>query len=223
MEKIRQHYNILANIFRYPQNGYIEAVNECAEMLRISYPEAFEIYKEFLAKVNEKTLFEVEDLFSQTFHIQAVCYLDIGYVLFAEDFKRGDFLVEMKREQRDANNECGEELADNLPNVLSLLPLLTDDNLIEEMGVRVMIPALNKMLKEFDASRMALKTKLRKKKQKVILQENIKHQNLYRYAIEATLKVFEKDFKGIENNDEATVPTLSGAFLPNCGPTGCSS
>lgn len=223
MEKLRRHYNLLANIFRYPKQGYIENVNECADMLRVLYPESFEIFKEFLTKINEKTLFEVEELFSQTFHIQAVCYLDIGYVLFAEDFKRGDFLVEMKREQREANNDCGEELADNLPNVLSLLPLLKDEQLIEELGVRVMIPAFNKMLKEFDASRMALKTKLRKKKQKVIIQENMQHQNLYRYAIEATLKVFEKDFKGISYNDEETVPTLSGAFLPNCDTGGCST
>jgi len=223
MKKSKQHYNLLAEVFRYPKEGYLKHINDCGQMLKNQYPEAFEIYSKFLNRMNEKTLFEAEELFSQTFHIQAICYLDLGYVLFAEDFKRGDFLVEMKKEQRKANNDCGEELADNLPNVLSLLPLLEDEEFLGEMGVRIIIPSLTKMLKEFDSSRMALKTKLRKKKQKVIIAEDMKHQNLYRYAIEATLKVFEKDFEGIHYNDEDTVATLSGAFLPNCGSNGCAN
>jgi hypothetical protein len=45
----------------------------------------------------------------------------LGYVLFAEDYKRGDFLVKVKNEQRKVNNDCGEELADNLPNILTLM------------------------------------------------------------------------------------------------------
>lgn len=214
--KSLQQFNILANLFRYPKEGYIENVKECRDMLEISYPEAFVDFTIFYDIIKQKTFIEVEELFNKTFHIQAICYLDLGYVLFAEDYKRGEFLVKMKNEQRLVNNDCGEELADNLPNVLSLLPLMEDKDLVDELSVKIIIPSLEKMLDEFEASRMSLKEKVRKKKQKVIIQEDMKDKSLYQYAIHATLNVFKSAFKDVKYEEQKIVPDL-GAFLPTCG------
>ena len=117
----------------------------------------------FIDFINNTDFYDIEEIFGKTFHIQSICYLDLGYVLFGEDYKRGEFLVQMKKEQRLANNDCGEELADNLPNVLKLMTLLKDEQFLNELAVRIVIPSISKMLDEFDASRIALKDKIRKK------------------------------------------------------------
>ena len=70
-----------------------------------------------------KNLFSFQqEYYISTFDVQAICFLDIGYVLFGEDYKRGIFLVNIKKEQIKAGNDCGSELPDHLPNILTLLP-----------------------------------------------------------------------------------------------------
>lgn len=219
--KVRKEYDLLANLFRYPQEGYIERVNECACYLELNYPEAYVELQPFTDFVNSNELFQIEEVFGKTFHIQAICYLDLGYVLFAEDYKRGDFLVQMKNEQRNANNDCGVELADNLPNVLSLMSILKDEKFLEEFAVRVMIPALDKMLNEFDEARMALKDKVRKKKQKVILVEDMKNKNIYQHALQTISMIVKNAFNEDNYNDAVIVPTL-GVDVLSCN-TGCST
>jgi nitrate reductase assembly molybdenum cofactor insertion protein NarJ len=211
------HYNILADIFRYPDVKYKESVDACSQILKDNYPDAYENMAPFFEYIGRKSLYEIEENFSKTFHIQAVCYLDIGYVLFAEDYKRGEFLVRMKNEQENVNNDCGIELADNLPNVLTLMPMLKDQEFREEFVVRILIPALEKMLAEFDSARMELKDKVRMKKQKVIILNDLEHKNLYEHVIRALLMVVKTDFNKLIFNDPPIKPTLGGEVLKNCG------
>ena len=220
--KSRDHYNILAELFRYPDETYKQNVASCAKMLKGKYDEAYAEILPFAQYVEEKSMHEIEEAFGKTFHIQAICLLDLGYVLFAEDYKRGEFLVKMKDEQRRANNDCGIELADNLPNVLTLLPLLKDEEFVEEFAARVMIPALDKMLAEFDSARMELKDKVRKKKQKVILMEDMENKNIFQFAINSLALVVKEDFKNTHYNDPVIVPTLGGNFLKSCT-TSCAT
>lgn len=221
----RKQYILLAEIFRYPGKHYAEKINECAEYLKVKYPESYEHLKPFVSFVNTHNAFDVEEIFGKTFHIQAICYLDLGYVLFAEDYKRGEFLVQMKKEQEKINNECGEELADNLPNVLSLMAKMEDMDFLDEFAVRIVKPALGKMLQEFDESRIELKEKVRRKKQKVLIMEDAENKNIYQHAIEALAGVVKKDFDNINYDDPDIVPTLGGSvgtiLSGNCG-TSCA-
>ncbi|NOQ72865.1 MAG: hypothetical protein GQ574_12720 [Crocinitomix sp.] len=215
--KDKIQYNLLANLFRYPQKGYVEQVDACVKFIQYQYPKAYVHLKRFQEIIHERAnIYEIEELFGKTFHIQAICYLDLGYVLYAEDYKRGDFLVQMKNEQRKVNNDCGVELSDNLPNALTLLPLLEDQVFLEELAVRMYIPAIEMMVKEFETSRIALKTKVRKKKQKVLIQENLKDKNAYQYALMALLEVFQSDFKINSFEEEKIQPDPLSSFLPNC-------
>ena len=214
--KDKNQYNLLANLFRYPQVGYKEQMLECGEMLQNYYPVAYQEFLPFLNVMNEKSIVDIEELFGKTFHIQAICYLDLGYVLYAEDYKRGDFLVQMKNEQRMANNDCGVELADNLPNALTLLPLLKDETFLEELVVRMYIPALESMVKEFEQSRIDLKTKVRKKKQKVLILEDMPNKNAFQSAIQATINVLQTDFNVIKYKDQEAKADPLSSFLPNC-------
>lgn len=219
----RIQYKELADLFRYPMEDYVENVNQCASYLKENYPKAYTELLPFTDWVNHLSLYEIEEVFGKTFHIQAVCYLDLGYVLFGEDYKRGEFLVQMKNEQRKANNDCGDELADNLPNVLSLMSIMEDEEFLAEFAVRIVIPALDKMIQEFDQARMELKDKVRKKKQKVVILEDLMNKNIYQYALQAILEVVRADYKDVHYNDPVIVPTLSNNVLNGSCGTSCST
>ena len=212
----KNNYKILSELFKYPEKGYQQKVATCMEMLQDQYPEAAESFNRFNEFIQDKTLYEIEEVFGFTFHIQAICFLDIGYVLFGEDYTRGEFLVNMKAEQAKINHDCGEELADNLPHVLQLMAKSNDDVFIEELAVRAVIPALEKMLTEFKASRMELRNKIMRKKHKAIIMEDIVEGNIYQNALQALYIVLKADYKGIDFGDKVIEQSLSN-FIPDCG------
>ncbi len=212
------HYSAIADIFRYPEKDtYKHLVNNLGNILSDKYPTAYKEILPFIEYVNNNDFYTVEEIFTKTFHIQSICYLDIGYVLFGEDYKRGEFLVQMKKEQEMANNDCGTELADNLPNVLKLVTLIKDQQFLNELSVRILIPTIKKMLDEFEASRIALKDKVRKKKQKVILLENNKDINIYQNVLIALSNILTTDFSSVSYNDPIIKPSIGGNFLNDCG------
>jgi len=215
MEERNQYY-ALAKLFQYPTEGYIENVNACVGLLKEHYPEAAVEIAPFAALVNENSLDAIEEIFTRTFHIQAICYLDLGYVLFGEDYKRGEFLVNMKLEQRKVNHDCGEELPDNLANVLILMAKTEEQEFLNELGARIVIPSLGKMLQEYDAARIELKTKVMRKKHRAILQENLKGGIIYKHPLRALLTVLQHDFKGIEYEVYNAMPSIGGDVLSNC-------
>src|SRR5690606_39347049 len=67
-------------------------------------------------------------------------YLDLGYVMFGEDYKRGAFLLNMQEEQIKINNDCGTDLSDNICNVLTLMTKSEDDVFVEDLVWRIFIP-----------------------------------------------------------------------------------
>lgn len=208
-----EHYNLLSELFIYPKADIFEKVIEIQNFLNKNYPEAGKEFVRFSEFIANSTFYQIEEIFQKTFHIQAICFLDLGYVIFAEDYKRGQFLVNMKVEQEKYNNDYGHELADNLPYVLRLLPLHKDENFINELVVMVIIPALEKMLSEFDASKVKIREKVMNKKQKVVIMEGIKDGNIYKNVISAALQVFKIDFADIKFEIEAEIiPAYAKAF-----------
>jgi nitrate reductase assembly molybdenum cofactor insertion protein NarJ len=119
----------------------------------------------------------------KTFDVQAICYLDIGYVLFGEDYKRAQLLVNLQNEHQKAGIDCGTELGDHLPNVLSLLSKTDDPDFAEELGFIVTTPAIRFMLIKF---------------------KDIKN-NYYKVLLEVLYAFLQRDFSG-ENLKEYAVP-----------------
>lgn len=218
----KETYKALSQLFMYPKKGYQENVLRCVQLLEAHYPTVAPGFNRFADAILKKSPEEVEEIFGITFHIQAICYLDIGYVLFGEDYSRGEFLVNMKREQEKIGHDCGEELADNLPHVLLLLTESEDTDFITELVTDILIPAVEKMLKEFESGKMVLRQKVIKKKQKVIIMEDIADGNIYQNAIQTLLRVLQTDFH-IEHT-EKDVPKFEATpvGLANFCQGGCS-
>jgi nitrate reductase assembly molybdenum cofactor insertion protein NarJ len=121
----------------------------------------------------QMNILQQQEYYLKTFDVQAVCYLDLGYVLFGEDYKRAQLLVNLQSEHKVAGVDCGTELGDHLPNVLVLLSKTTDPDFAEELGFIITTPAVRFMLSKF---------------------KNIN--NIYKDMLEILLLYLQRDFKG---------------------------
>lgn len=165
------HYKDIAQLFRYPDELLKNSSAKIKILITENYPEekeSFDYFLNFIESINQK---ELEELYIRTFDVQAICYLDIGYVLFGEDYKRGAFLVKMNEEQQKCGNDCEKELADHLPNVLMLLSVHPDFNFIKEFVIEIFYPAILKMIETFKDS-----------------------QNPYKYLLQTLKFILKKDF-----------------------------
>lgn len=165
------HYKLLAELFRYPSDdlkAYSEKWREVISLYDAPLSDKLDL---FITHINERPLAFQQEYYISTFDVQAMCFLDIGYVLYGEDYKRGVFLVNIKKEQIKAENDCGSELPDHLPNILTLLPKIADADLAEELIYSLLIPALHELILKFrDAS------------------------NIYKGLLEILVRIMETDF-----------------------------
>lgn len=136
-------------MFRYPTDDLKTFSRKWRDIIFVYNPELILKLDLFTTHINEKPLPFQQEYYISTFDVQAMCFLDIGYVLFGEDYKRGVFLVNIKKEQIKACNDCGSELPDHLPNILTLLPKIKDQELAEELIYSLLIPAIHEMIFKF--------------------------------------------------------------------------
>lgn len=204
--KAYEHYITLADLFRYPGEDFPARVAACASLLTEKYPEAAKELQPFLNYIAGCDADRREELFTKTFDVQPICYLDLGYVIFGEDYKRGAFLLHMQEEQGTIGNDCGTDLPDNLCNMLSLFTRSENQSLLDDLAINIMIPGLKKMVGEFDSARIELKQKVLRKLHKALITEELNQGNVYRNALTALLMVFEEDFRNrtsFEINEES--------------------
>lgn len=165
------HFTFLSELFRYP---YAEQLLHAVEWRNIVHkydPGLIRYLDPFIQMLENKTPEYCQEYFVSTFYVQPVCCLDIGYVLFGEDYRRGEFMANLSREHRLAGNDRGTELPDHLPVLLTLLPKMSDQELAEELIFSLMIPALHEMIDGFR-----------------------KDGNVYRDLLRLLVAVLERDF-----------------------------
>jgi len=173
-----QIYNYIAHLFNYPTGDYRTVVEKLHLELEEYSKSLVDDFLPVAGHFTSNSTANLQEYYIRTFDVNAICYLDIGYVLFGEESKRGQFLLNMKSEQIKANNDCGTEFPDHLPNVLTLLPKIEDKLFREELVVSMLLPALKHMLENFRTE-----------------------ENIYKGLLKLLVQVLETDFK-----DSAFVP-----------------
>ena len=196
------HYTLLADLFRYPDGGYPQKVKDIQDFLNDNYPEAGEDIDKFVELLPAHDLNKMEELYIRTFDVQSITTLDIGYILFGDDYKRGELLANLNREHRQADNDCGTELSDHLPNLLRLISKLDDQELIIEMIEELLVPALAKMIGEFEPDRMRKKNELYEKHYKTLIESPEDCSLMYLSGLKALDKVIRKDFSIIDKPEK---------------------
>ncbi len=170
-----EYYKNIAELFAYPDEGLGPKARAFRNNMHF-HSDVMQVKLDtFLDAVEKLDVKGQKEYYSKTFDVQAVCYLDIGYMMFGEDYKRAQMLVNLQKEHEITGIDCGSELSDHLPNVLRLLAETKNMELAEELGFIILIPAIRFMLTKF---------------------KNI--DNYYKNLLEVLLEMLQYDFKGDE-------------------------
>lgn len=188
------HYTLFAEALEYPDKDYTNEVHALQQLLTSNYPEAAKEFAHFNRVISHADLRQLEELYTRTFDVQALTTLDIGYLLFGEDYKRGKFLVNLNREMREAGIDCKGQLSDYLPNVLRLINRMEKENLRDELVVMILIPSINKILNDFTPERINMKQKIYKKHQKTLLENPTDYPLIYYFLFSALVLILNEDF-----------------------------
>lgn len=197
----RNHYNLLASLFEYPDADFPNKVIAIKKLLDESYPKAAKQLDQFLEHLPADDLLLMQELFTRSFDVQAIATLDLGYVLFGDDYKRGEMLANLNREHNEAGNDCGTELADYLPNILRLMSLLRDEELVNDLAYAIVAPSLLEMVGEFDPNRLEKKNEAYEKHYKTLIDTPAVKSDavtLYKFALRSLYEVLKQDFSLIE-------------------------
>jgi nitrate reductase assembly molybdenum cofactor insertion protein NarJ len=196
------HYSLLADLFDYPKAGFPDRVRQARQHLGENYPLATPELDQFLELLPADNLLTMQELFTRSFDVQAIATLDIGYVLFGDDYKRGEMLANLNREHLAVGNDCGTELADYLPNLLRLMDSLTDEELVRDLAYAIIAPALLEMIGEFSPARLQKKNEANAKQYKTLIETpdvSVNAVTLYKFALRTLYEVLKQDFSLIQS------------------------
>lgn len=195
------HYERLAALFEYPEPDYPIVVRSLCDLLEACYPAAASELEAFARALpgdgealSEEQLYEVQEVFTRSFDVQSITTLGVGYVMFGDDYKRGEVLVNLNREHREAGVDCGTELPDHLPNVLRLVARWQDPEIRAEFVEEILHPALRMMIEEFGPSRIQERNRLYEKHYKTLIASSEDRGTIFRIPLAALVAVLEEDF-----------------------------
>jgi len=197
----RMQYQVLAPLFEYPDAGYPDIVKDIEEYLTGSYPGAAADLGRFLELLPADDLQAMQELFTRSFDVQAATTLDVGYVLFGDDYKRGILLANLNAEHRTAGIDTGTELGDHVPNLLRLMAVIEDEDVLHDLAYAILGPALLEMIGEFSTDRIEEKNKSYKKHYKTLIENPevaSEAVTLYQFALKSLYAVLKQDFALIE-------------------------
>ena len=213
----RPHYELLASLFVYPGVDYAGRAERAVQGLCGRFPEAATQVQRFLsllpwragASPDQAELYELQEIYTRSFEVQAMTTLDVGYVCFGDDYKRAEVLVNLNREHRAAGVDCGLELSDHLPNVLRLLARWNDDELAAELVQQIVSPAVRQMVTEFDPERMAQRNALFERHHRTLIESSALRATMFQHPLAAVASVLEAEFGSVESE----LPQHSTDFL----------
>jgi len=82
------HYKQFADLFRYPDENLVQNAKVFLDTVVNICPVHAEKLSEFVSAIERFSTKKHQEYYMKTFDVQAICYLDLGYVMFGEDYKR---------------------------------------------------------------------------------------------------------------------------------------
>jgi nitrate reductase delta subunit len=142
-------YDLLAEILEYPTPSLHECFDECMSLLFPSHQRAFKLLKGFESFLAQTPTSQIEEIYTRTFDLQAICFPYVGHYLFGEDHRRGMFMAKLKEKHRLHDFYAGNELPDHLAVMIRFLARMEDGEENEELVRECVIPCLERMIQGF--------------------------------------------------------------------------
>jgi nitrate reductase delta subunit len=175
-----QLYRLFADILEYPTLAIYDRAKECVSVLAPIDDSVCKQLKKFLTVAEEIPLSRLEEVYTRTFDLQAVCIPYAGSHLFGEDPVKGMFMVKLRELYRSRNFNQDVELPDHISVMLRFLSMSERGEERQELIDYCLIPSVRKMMECF-----------REK------------ENPYHGILKAVLLTLEKERgKDVRNNDE---------------------
>lgn len=150
MQNNRRYFSSFVSLISYPDNSFSEnCQNAAAELSDFVCDEDRFQLNLFIDRISKMKRGELEELYTSTFDINGICSLDVGYLVFGEDYKRGEFLVRVNEVHRQNGIALGTELGDHLTNLLQLISISEEDEFVNEFVQKILLVACDKMLAAF--------------------------------------------------------------------------
>lgn len=153
-DSISSLFDLFAVLLEYPTAEMAEQTERLHEQLTLLLPESAEALEKFVRMLDQLSLEKMRELYTVTFDMQPVCYPYVGYHLYGESYKRGAFMAQLNEAYHTHNYSAGQELPDHLSVILRFIGLDAEnrqDDFCNALIASGVLPALEKMLKVFDA------------------------------------------------------------------------
>jgi nitrate reductase molybdenum cofactor assembly chaperone NarJ/NarW len=142
---------LFACLLEYPTSALGAQAGQCGEVLSAAGSPATPAMVRFCGCVEQVPLARMEELYTRTFDLQAVCSPYVGYHLFGDSYQRGLFMARLNEGYRIRGFSAGSELPDHVAIVLRFLEAGAEDEFSETLLREGLLPALDKMSGAFDS------------------------------------------------------------------------
>ncbi len=145
-------FGLLADVLEYPTAGIPAQAKACRDALANRNRQAGKHMGAFAEFCTTTPAGSIEELYIDTFDLDAVCCPYVGFHLFGEDRARGAFMVRLKEQYRANNFPLGSELPDHISVMLRFLGSAQGDAERDDLVSYCLIPAAKKMISLFEDS-----------------------------------------------------------------------
>ncbi|BCR04520.1 hypothetical protein DESUT3_15890 [Desulfuromonas versatilis] len=149
MGELQRHQELcrrFATLLGYPREGLEETAAATAGLLSEACPAALAPLEGFSGFLAGTDAARVEEVFTATFDLQALCHPYVGYQLFGESQQRTLFLIQLQQLYRQHGFSPGSELPDHLGEVLRFVGSTDAGQVRGEIIEDGLLPALDKIL-----------------------------------------------------------------------------
>ncbi len=136
----------LGQMFDYPASGYVQDMQRLSQGISAAFPQAIKQLKQFNSACEQRSLSEMEELFTRTFDLAAICSPYVtGYIFGDENFDRGTLMATLGEKFSEMGFDSGGELPDHLAILLRFSSWL-DQEALDELIVFCLLQPVTEMV-----------------------------------------------------------------------------
>ncbi|NOY13287.1 MAG: nitrate reductase molybdenum cofactor assembly chaperone [Deltaproteobacteria bacterium] len=138
-------------LLSYPVEQHKPLAVDCYRQLQQQEPAAAAAFVEFSNFLEQQELPRIEEVYTATFDLQALCHPYVGFQLCGESQARTMFLMKLQELYAEHDFSAGTELPDHLSVLLRFIGSSADPAGNRDIIIDALLPTLEKLLKSIEA------------------------------------------------------------------------